>query len=209
MTGVALRPYPPAKFANSLMQCVAVLPVTIGVLWYGIEVMFARIVDAINAIPLHLGANDENASENHRLCPYVENSWCRYQLAKWQHIPTPHHPNYLSEHSVNYIQDIFANYGYNKPDFVRKICDGRTSNNNESLHHVLFQMVKKTEQVSNTVMRWVLHSRLFDSTLDTEVSVSSRLQIPVNHDLAKLFTSFDIRRSRAKLQTDTAIKKGL
>ena len=35
----------------------------------------------------------------------------------------------------------------------------------------------------------------------------SRLQIPVNHDLEKLFTSFDTRRSRAKLQTDIAIKK--
>ena len=33
------------------------------------------------------------------------------------------------------------------------------------------------------------------------------LQIPVNHDLEKLFTSFDIRRSRAKLLTDIAIKK--
>ena len=81
----------------------------------------ARIVDAINAIPLHLGANNKNASESHRLCPYEENSWCRYQLAKWQNIPTPHHTTqklYLSEQSVSYIQDIFANYGYNEPDYV-------------------------------------------------------------------------------------------
>ena len=169
----------------------------------------ARIVDAINAIPLHLGANNENASESHRLCPFEENSWCRYQLAKRQNIPTPHHPNYLSEQSVNYIQDIFANYGYNEPDFVRKICDGRTSNNNESLHHVLFQMVKKTEQVSNTVMRLgaALAVIRFNSGYRGIRELFETLQIPVNHDLEKLFTSFDTRRSRAKLQTDIAIKK--
>ena len=47
----------------------------------------------------------------------------------------------LSEQAVTYIQGLFTNYKYNYPDFVRKISDGRISNNNEALHHVLFQMV--------------------------------------------------------------------
>ena len=113
----------------------------------------SSIVDAINAIPLHLGANDDNASNNHRLCPLSENSWCQYLLAIWHQKPVPHHPNYLSDEAVGYIHKLLTNYKYNDPDFIRKISDGRTSNNNEAMHHVLFQMARKNEQVSNTVMR--------------------------------------------------------
>ena len=61
----------------------------------------ARIEDAINLIPPHLGANNENASESHRLCPFEENYWCRYQLANWQNITTPYYPKYLNEQSTH------------------------------------------------------------------------------------------------------------
>ena len=38
----------------------------------------AQILEAVKAIPLHLGANDENASENHRFWSKGPDSWCRY-----------------------------------------------------------------------------------------------------------------------------------
>ena len=40
------------------------------------------IIKAVKAIPYHLGANDNNASEYHRFCPFEEDSWCQYQSAK-------------------------------------------------------------------------------------------------------------------------------
>ena len=111
------------------------------------------ILRAISAIPLHLAANDFNAETNHRFCPSTEGTWCQHQLFKLQGKPLPHHPNYLTSDLSEYIQKLFSDYKYNSPDFIKKICDGKISNNNESLHHILFQMVKKTEQVSETVMR--------------------------------------------------------
>ena len=47
-----------------------------------------------------------------------------------------------------------------------------TSNNNVALHHVLFQMVKNTEQVSNTVMRLGAALAVIRYKLDTAVFVS-------------------------------------
>ena len=37
------------------------------------------ILEAVKAIPLHLGANEETASVNHRFCTKWVDSWCRYQ----------------------------------------------------------------------------------------------------------------------------------
>ncbi|WP_411023781.1 hypothetical protein, partial [Salmonella sp. s51228] len=37
------------------------------------------IIRAINAIPYHLGANNENAAEYHRFCPDNCKSWCAYK----------------------------------------------------------------------------------------------------------------------------------
>ena len=42
------------------------------------------------------------------LCPFAENSWCKYQLAIWHQEPVPHPPNYLSEQAVTYIQGLFT-----------------------------------------------------------------------------------------------------
>ena len=58
---------------------------------------------AIKTIPYHLGANDNNASEYHRFCPYEKDSWCQYQSAKFDKRPPPHHPSYLSQDAVNII----------------------------------------------------------------------------------------------------------
>ena len=112
-----------------------------------------EIIQAINAIPLHLGANDENAKSNHRDCPKVQDSWCQYQAAIFDRRIAPRHPNFLSETAVQLIFDTFDDFKYNHPDFIAKICDGRTSNNNEAIHSLLFQMVTKTEGIGMDIMR--------------------------------------------------------
>ena len=111
------------------------------------------IINAINAIPLHLSATDENAGLNHRLCPYSAESWCRYQAAKYTNLPLPSHPNHLGKEATNLIQELFTDFGYNSPEFVEKISGGRTSNHNKSIHSLLFTMVHKTDAIGIDVMK--------------------------------------------------------
>ena len=61
------------------------------------------IIRAINAIPLHLGPNDENAATNHRYRPHSQDSWCHYQAAIFNNHTPPHHRDYLSQTAVELI----------------------------------------------------------------------------------------------------------
>ena len=111
------------------------------------------IIQAVTAIPLHLGANDNNADENHRFCPFTKDSWCQYQAAKFANKPLPHHPNYLSEAAVKIIFDVYEEFKLTTPAFIQKVSDGRTSNHNETIHSILFEIVPKTVSVGADVMR--------------------------------------------------------
>ena len=111
------------------------------------------IIRAINAIPLHLGANDDNAATNHRYCPYSKDSWCHYQAAIFNSRTPPNHPNYLSQTAVDLIFSTFDDFKYNKEEFIDKISGGMTSNHNEAIHSILYQMVRKTEAVGMDTMK--------------------------------------------------------
>ena len=110
------------------------------------------IIRAVNAIPMHLSANNANAREMHDLCPKDPDTWCKYQFAIRHRLPIPSHPNYLSEDAVCVVRQVFKDFGYNSPEFVAKVQEGRTSNHNEALHKVLWSMVHKTEFAGNELM---------------------------------------------------------
>ena len=112
------------------------------------------IVQAVKAIPYHLEANDDNAKEYHRYCPYVKRKYgSQYQAAKFDYRSPPQHPNFLSETAMKIILDIFAEFKIDTPAFLEKVSMGRISNHNEAIHSVLFRIVRKTETVRNEVMR--------------------------------------------------------
>ena len=111
------------------------------------------IIKAVMAIPYHLGANDDNAEEYHRFCPFEQDSWCQYQSAKYYRKPLPHHPNYLSEEAVKIILDIYEDFKLTTPDFIEKIKTSLTSNNNEAIHSVLFDIVPKKENIGYELMK--------------------------------------------------------
>ena len=111
------------------------------------------IIKAVKAIPYHLGANNTNAEEYHRFCPFEQHSWCQYQSAKYNNKPLPHHPNYLSEEAVNIILDLYDEFKLTTPSFIEKIKTSLTSNNNESIHSILFDIIPKKESVGNDLMR--------------------------------------------------------
>ena len=91
------------------------------------------ILNSIDAIPLHLGANNDNANEYHRFCPISADSWCQYQAAIFKGEEPPNHPSYLGTDAVQLIQSVFEDFGYNSRDFVKRIQGGVTSNHNEAI----------------------------------------------------------------------------
>ena len=101
------------------------------------------IIKAVKAIPYHLGANDNNASEYHRFCPFEEDSWCQYQSVKYNKKPLPNHPNYLSEEAVNIILDLYDEFKLTTPGFIEKIKTSLTSKNNEAIHSVLLTSFRR------------------------------------------------------------------
>ena len=111
------------------------------------------IIQAVMAIPYHLGANDDNSKDYHRFCPFATDSWCQYQSAKYNKQPLPHHPNYLSEEAVNIILELYTDFKLTTPGFIEKIKTSLTSNNNEAIHSVLFDIVPKKETIGYTLMR--------------------------------------------------------
>lgn len=65
------------------------------------------MIEAIHAIPHHLGANEENAAIIHRYCPKDIDSWCPYQFAIYSGQTLPKHPNYISENCVKMILTLY------------------------------------------------------------------------------------------------------
>ena len=112
-----------------------------------------EILEAIRAIPLHLGANRANASVNHRYCARGVESWCRYQRAIAGEEEPPRHPNFLSVEAVGLVTRVFSKYNYDKEYFIQQIAAGQTSNHNEAVHNILSYRVRKTEAIGLGVMR--------------------------------------------------------
>ena len=154
------------------------------------------IVDAVNAIPLHLSANDDNADEHHRLCPKGHNSWCRYQSALSKGIPFPRHPNYLSLDAAKVVEKVFKEFAYNTPNFIEKVQQGHTSNHNESLHSVLWTMVHKNEYASTEMME--LGSALavirYNEGYQGIRKLFDLIQVPISTPLSQVLHRMDKER---------------
>ena len=102
------------------------------------------ILQSIHAILYHYSATDETADVAHSQCPIGSDSWCKFLVAVAQGSRRPKHPNYLGQEAVELVKKVFDHYNYDKDCFVEQIADGQTSNHNEALHHILFNMVPKT-----------------------------------------------------------------
>ena len=100
-----------------------------------------------------MGATDETAAVAHSQYPIGSDSWCRFQVAIAQGSRRPKHPNYLGREAVELVKEVFDHYNYDKDFFVDQIADGQTSNHNEALHHILFNIIPKTNAISYTTMR--------------------------------------------------------
>ena len=151
------------------------------------------ILEAIKAIPLHLGANRDNASVNHSLCPRGVDSWCRYQRAIAEGNTPPRHPNFLGTGALEIVTRVFSKYNYDKDYFISQIASGQTSNHNEAVHNILFTMVRKTDAIGMGVMR--LGSALavirYNEGYRTILQVLELLQVKIHPGLIELWSELD------------------
>ena len=154
------------------------------------------IIKAIQAIPLHLSANDTNAAQNHRLCPKSATTWCPYQASIWNAQTPGHHPNYIGNEAFQLVMKVFDEFGLSTPNFVEKIQQGLTSNHNEALHRVLWSMVLKNEFASSEMME--LGSALavirYNDGFGGLKQIFDLLRIPMSRRTSEFFLKADTRR---------------
>ena len=156
----------------------------------------SSIIRAINAIPLHLGASDENAATNHRYCPHCQNSLCQYQAAIFNDRTVLHHPNYPSQTAVDLIFSTFDDFKYNNEEFIDTISDGITSNHNEAIHSILSQMFRKTEAVGMDTMKLgiILAVIRYNDGFPGAKRVFEMLGVSVGVHMSESFVQLDNRR---------------
>ena len=86
-------------------------------------------------------ATDENCSEMHRFFPDGKSSWCNLKksISLFQQVPS--HPRALSLECRDRFLTILE--PYIRIDFLCKLKAGRTSNFNESLHNLIYNIISK------------------------------------------------------------------
>lgn len=164
------------------------------------------ILQAIRAIPYHLGANDDNCEEYHKYCPDTSDSWCKYKSAVHTGKDIPVHPNYLSDDCVKLILKLYEDFGYDSEDFVWKISDGMTSNHNESIQGLQFRMVRKSEAVGIDIMR--LGSALAVIRYNDGFSGISRLYNIIGIELSQNMIDNFTKLDKIRVVKSSSIIKG-
>ena len=88
-------------------------------------------------------------SGNHGSCPLAANSWCKYQADVFARKETSFTP--LDETMATNIGKCLRTHGFTNAEFIESI--GGSTNPNESIHRILFDMTSKRETVGMDVMR--------------------------------------------------------
>ena len=157
------------------------------------------ILQSIQAIPLHLGANEFNSETNHKFCPKGVGSWCLYRNSIAHGQTPPRHPKCLSPDSVELVQAVFSKYRYDTEFFVNKIAHAHTSNNNEAVHNILFSMVRKTDAIGLSVMK--LGSALavirYNEGYRAVLGILERLGVTIHPGIIELLSNLDKNRVEA------------
>ena len=86
---------------------------------------------------------------DHNLCPKCKDSRCEYQEALSVDSTQPHIS--LDSRMDTFIGDFLRKHGYSNEEFIGKV--GVSTNPNESIHHILFDMTSKSEAMGVDVMQ--------------------------------------------------------
>ena len=86
---------------------------------------------------------------DHNFCSKCKDSWCKYQEALSVDSTPPHIS--LDSRMVTFIGDFLRKHGYSNEEFIGKV--GGSTNPNESIHHILFDMTSNSEAMGVDVMQ--------------------------------------------------------
>lgn len=111
---------------------------------------------------------------------------------------------------MNTILDLYKEFGYDSEDFVKKIVDGKTCNHIESIHCLLFRMIKKTEAIGMDIMKFgsALAVIRYNEGFHGIQSLFHVLQIEVTDDMKMFFDRLDSNQvSKSRLIKSEAKKR--
>ena len=143
----------------------------------------------------------------HEFCTKGEFSWCHYQKAIALGQMPPKHPSYLSEECRNRVLDILA--PYMSDDFLEKVKGGKTSNLNENLHKLIWELVSKTCSVEIELMNLgaALAVIRFNDGWRGYLRIFEELGIEPKNTLFNTLVEIDKRRIAESVKISTEIAK--
>ncbi|XP_077494020.1 uncharacterized protein LOC144104733 [Amblyomma americanum] len=168
---------------------------------------------AVMATYYHVTSNDSAA--NHTLCPTGPNSWCRQNAAAAKGELAPKHRYNLPPHVCKALFPIYERLG--DPKLLQRCLRGKTQNNNESLHSLIWSLAPKERHASLfSVQAAVAEAvvRFNAGNLKASFQILSELSMnPGQHNIRRM-TEKDRRRTaesaRKRASTETmhqALKK--
>lgn len=99
---------------------------------------------AVMATYHHVTSNDDVA--NHTFCPTGPDSWCKQNAAKAKGEPAPKHRRKLPPHVCQALLPIYERLADKK--LLQRCQRGKTQNNNESLHSMIWALAPKERHAS-------------------------------------------------------------
>lgn len=170
--------------------------------YYGWALKTHKDVDAMNRAVMatfyHITANDTKA--NHSFCPPGPSSWCKQNAAKARGEPAPRHPRNLPPHVGEALLPIFERLSEKK--LLERCLRGKTQNNNESLHSMIWALSPKRSHASLfTVEAAVAEAVMkFNSgNARTSAAILTELSLNASAQSEKRMLEKDLRRSRASV----------
>ncbi|XP_075550753.1 uncharacterized protein LOC142584524 [Dermacentor variabilis] len=140
-----------------------------------------RWTGAVMATFYHITANDTKA--NHSFCPPGPSSWCKQNAAKARGEPAPRHPRNLPPHVGEALLPIFERLSEKK--LLERCLRGKTQNNNESLHSMIWALSPKRSHaslftveaaVAEAVMKFNSGNARTSAAILTELSLNASAQ---------------------------------
>lgn len=99
---------------------------------------------AVMATYLHVTSRDD--APNHSLCPTGPDSWCRQNAAEAKGQPPPKHRYSLPAHVCEALLPVYERLSDRK--LLERCQRGKTQNNNESLHAMIWALAPKERHAS-------------------------------------------------------------
>ncbi|CAN8025115.1 unnamed protein product [Ixodes persulcatus] len=154
---------------------------------------------AVMATYHHVTSND--AVSNHSLCPVGPDSWCRQNAMKARGEPAPKHRHNLPPHVCKALLPLYERLSDKR--LLERCQRGKTQNNNESLHSVIWALVPKHRHASLFTVRAAVAEAVMKFNAGNEITsarVLKELNVTPGPQSTKRMVEKDKRRTTASIR---------